>query len=128
MGTLLAQTLGLCNVDGEGQSGLELQYNDVLAGKPGKRITEVDARARTLPDGATPLRARRAGEHPAADHRPGRSGCRGARRARMREVNDAVSVQAIAMDVNTGALLPWRCTRHTIRRTRQETIWIGSTS
>ena len=34
MGTLLAQTLGLCNVDGEGQSGLELQYNDVLAGKP----------------------------------------------------------------------------------------------
>lgn len=49
MGTLLAQVLGLCNVDGEGQSGLELKYNDELSGKPGRIVTEVDARARTLP-------------------------------------------------------------------------------
>ena len=62
MGTLLAQTLGLCNVDGEGQSGLELQYNDVQA-----------AVERAVRECA--------------------------------QVNDAVSVQAIAMDVNTGALL-----------------------
>lgn len=32
MGSLLAQVLGLCNVDGEGQSGLELKYDDILAG------------------------------------------------------------------------------------------------
>ena len=36
MGTLLAQVLGLCNVDGVGQSGLELVYEDVLVGEPGR--------------------------------------------------------------------------------------------
>ena len=105
MGTLLAQTLGLCNVDGEGQSGLELQYNDVLAGKPGKMITEVDARARTLPDGVTlyvpaeqgnTLRLTIDRDVQAAVERAVRE---------CAQVNDAVSVQAIAMDVNTGALL-----------------------
>ena len=105
MGTLLAQTLGLCNVDGEGQSGLELQYNDVLAGKPGKMITEVDARARTLPDGVTlyvpaeqgnTLRLTIDRDVQAAVERAARE---------CAQVNDAVSVQAIAMDVNTGALL-----------------------
>ena len=53
MGSLLAQVLGLCNVDGEGQSGLELKYDDVLSGQSGRIVTEVDARARTLPDGVT---------------------------------------------------------------------------
>ena len=105
MGTLLAQTLGLCNVDGEGQSGLELQYNDVLAGKPGKMITGVDARARTLPDGVTlyvpaeqgnTLRLTIDRDVQAAVERAVRE---------CAQVNDAVSVQAIAMDVNTGALL-----------------------
>ncbi|MBQ7826360.1 MAG: hypothetical protein IJ337_08485, partial [Clostridia bacterium] len=45
MGSVLSQVLGLCNVDGVGQSGLELKYEDVLAGEPGKMVTEVDARA-----------------------------------------------------------------------------------
>ena len=53
MGSSAAQLLGLCNIDGVGQSGLELKYNDVLAGKPGRIVAEVDARARTLPDGVT---------------------------------------------------------------------------
>ena len=105
MGTLLAQTLGLCNVDGEGQSGLELKYDDVLAGKPGKIVTEVDARARTLPDGVTlyipaeqgnTLRLTIDRDVQAAVERAVRE---------CAQVNEAVSVQAIAMDVNTGAVL-----------------------
>ena len=105
MGTLLAQVLGLCNVDGEGQSGLELKYNDELSGKPGRIVTEVDARARTLPDGMTlyvpaeqghTLRLTIDRDVQAAVERAVRE---------CAQVNDAVSVQAIAMDVNTGAVL-----------------------
>ena len=66
-----------------GRAALELQYNDVLAGKPGKMITEVDARARTLPGRGDAPTCPPSREHPAADHRPGRSGRRGASRARM---------------------------------------------
>ena len=105
MGTLLAQVRGLCNVDGEGQSGLELKYNDELSGKPGRIVTEVDARARTLPDGVTlympaeqghTLRLTIDRDVQAAVERAVRE---------CAQVNDAVSVQAIAMDVNTGAVL-----------------------
>ena len=105
MGTLLAQVLGLCNVDGVGQSGLELVYEDVLAGEPGRIVTEVDARARTLPDGVTQYVPARAGstlrltidrEVQAAVERAVRE-CAG--------VNEARSVQAIVMNVNTGAVL-----------------------
>lgn len=105
MGSLLAQVLGLCNVDGEGQSGLELRYNDVLAGEPGKLVTEVDARARTLPDGVTlyvpaqpgnTLRLTIDREVQAAVERAARE---------CMEVNAAQGVQAIVMDVNTGAVL-----------------------
>lgn len=105
MGSLLAQVLGLCNVDGEGQSGLELKYDDVLAGKSGRIVTEVDARARTLPDGVTlyvpaeqgnTLRLTIDRDVQAAVERAVRE---------CAQVNEALSVQAIAMDVNTGAVL-----------------------
>ena len=105
MGSLLAQVLGLCNVDGEGQSGLELKYDDILAGKPGRIVTEVDARARPLPDGVTlyipaeqgnTLRLTIDRDVQAAVERAVRE---------CAQVNEALSVQAIAMDVNTGAVL-----------------------
>ena len=51
MGTLLAQTLGLCNVDGEGQSGLELQYNDILSGTPGTYTAERGEQGFPIPGG-----------------------------------------------------------------------------
>ncbi|MDO4741667.1 MAG: penicillin-binding transpeptidase domain-containing protein, partial [Eubacteriales bacterium] len=103
--SVLAQVLGLCNVDGVGQSGLELKYDDVLAGKPGKMVTEVDARARTLPDGVTLYVPAQAGhtlrltldrDVQAAVERAVRECAR---------VNEAQRVQAILMDVNTGAVL-----------------------
>ncbi len=39
-GSLAAQVLGFVGTDGEGLAGLELAYQDVLAGRPGKRTTE----------------------------------------------------------------------------------------
>ena len=104
MGSALAQVLGLCNVDGVGQSGLELKYESQLAGKPGKMVTEVDARARTLPDGVTLYEPAQPGntlrltidrEVQAAVERAVRECAR---------VNEAQQVQAIVMDVDTGAV------------------------
>lgn len=105
MGSSLAQVLGLCNVDGVGQSGLELRYDDVLSGTPGRIVTEVDAKARTLPDGVTLYVPAQAGstlrltidrEVQAAVERAVRE---------CAQVNEAQQVQAIVMDVNTGAVL-----------------------
>ena len=105
MGTLLSQVLGLCNVDGVGQSGLELYYEDVLAGEPGRLVTEVDARARTLPDGVTLYVPATAGKtiRLTVDREVQAAVERAVRECA--QVNEAQSVQAIAMDVNTGAVL-----------------------
>jgi len=48
-GALLSQVLGLTTVDSEGQSGLESQYESVLAGREGSYLRQVDARNRVLP-------------------------------------------------------------------------------
>lgn len=105
MGSLLAQVLGLCNVDGEGQSGLELRYDDVLAGEPGRLVTEVDARAKTLPDGVTLYVPAQPGNTLRLTiDREVQSAVERAARECM-EVNEAQGVQAIVMDVNTGAVL-----------------------
>ena len=105
MGSLLAQVLGLCNVDGEGQSGLELRYEDALAGTPGKTVTEVDARAKTLPDGVTQYIPARMGDtiHLTIDREVQAAVERAVRECA--RVNEAQHVQAIAMDVDTGAVL-----------------------
>lgn len=104
MGSTLSQVLGLCNIDGAGQSGLELRYNDVLSGKPGKIVAEVDARARTLPDGVTLYVPAKAGHtlQLTIDRE-----VQGAVERAVREcaqVNEARTVQAIVMDVDTGAV------------------------
>ena len=105
MGSLLAQVLGICNVDGEGQSGLELRYDAVLAGTPGKTVTEVDARARTLPDGVTQYIPAKMGDtlHLTIDREIQAIVERAARECAA--VNEARHVQALVMDVDTGALL-----------------------
>ncbi|WP_163194812.1 stage V sporulation protein D [Clostridium thermarum] len=45
----LAHVLGTTNSDGEGLAGIELQYNSVLKGTPGLRITETDRRSDEMP-------------------------------------------------------------------------------
>lgn len=47
-GQMLAQVLGLTNVDSLGQSGMETQYESVLAGREGSYLRQVDARNRVL--------------------------------------------------------------------------------
>jgi len=43
--------LGRVGAEGEGLSGLEYQYRDVLAGKPGRLVTERDQKGREIPGG-----------------------------------------------------------------------------
>lgn len=47
-GALLSQVLGLTDVDSLGQSGLEQQYESVLAGTEGSYLRQVDAKNRVL--------------------------------------------------------------------------------
>ncbi len=50
---LACQVLGFVGVDDEGLSGLELYYDDTLAGEPGRLIAERDTRGRPIPGGVT---------------------------------------------------------------------------
>lgn len=46
----LAHVLGHTNSDGDGLVGIEMQYNSILSGKPGKKIAELDAsKSKQLP-------------------------------------------------------------------------------
>ena len=54
-GSLAAPLLGRVGLDGEGLSGLEYQYRDVLAGTPGKLVTERDQQGREIPGGRIEL-------------------------------------------------------------------------
>lgn len=104
-GTFLSQVLGLTNVDSQGQSGLEGWYESLLRGQPGSLRTEVDLKARLLPDGKTAYVAPKEGDtiRLTVD-----ATLQGIAEKAMREciaVNNALSVQCIIMDVNTGAIL-----------------------
>ena len=104
-GAFLVQTLGLTNVDSVGQSGLEQQYENLLKGTAGRKLTSVDARSQAIYDS----------ENLYVEPTPGSSVkltidaniqeiCEKA----MREcfaVNKAQAVHAIAMDPYTGAIL-----------------------
>ncbi len=50
-GTLALPLLGKVSPEGDGLSGLEYQYRNVLAGKPGKLVSERDQQGREIPGG-----------------------------------------------------------------------------
>jgi cell division protein FtsI (penicillin-binding protein 3) len=50
-GSLAAQVLGFVGIDGAGLSGLELQYQEVLAGRPGSVLLEQDPDGLPIPQG-----------------------------------------------------------------------------
>ena len=54
-GDLARSVLGSVGDDNEGLSGLELQYDDVLTGEPGKQLIEKDPDGRTFPGGRKEL-------------------------------------------------------------------------
>ncbi len=50
-GTVAAQVLGFVGIDGGGLAGLELRYQDVLAGSPGERTQELDPSGKPIAAG-----------------------------------------------------------------------------
>ncbi|HEX6131110.1 MAG TPA: penicillin-binding protein 2 [Actinomycetota bacterium] len=55
-GTVAAQLLGFTNVDGLGIAGLEKQYEDLLAGTPGERTSELSPLGQVIPGGLDVVR------------------------------------------------------------------------
>ncbi|HEY3208320.1 MAG TPA: penicillin-binding protein 2 [Actinomycetota bacterium] len=49
---LAPQVLGFVGVDGTGLAGLELEYQKLLAGRPGREVVEADPRGLLIPQGA----------------------------------------------------------------------------
>lgn len=50
-GSIAGQILGLVDVDGNGQTGLELYYDSILKGEPGKLVLQQGAYGMPIPDG-----------------------------------------------------------------------------
>ena len=50
-GSLAAQVLGFVGIDGEGLSGLEVRYEDLLAGEAGERTQEIDPHGQPIVGG-----------------------------------------------------------------------------
>jgi cell division protein FtsI (penicillin-binding protein 3) len=50
--TLAPQVLGFVGVDGTGLAGMELGYQKLLAGRPGREVVEADPRGLLIPQGA----------------------------------------------------------------------------
>jgi cell division protein FtsI (penicillin-binding protein 3) len=61
-GDLARSVVGSVNIDGVGRAGLELAYDDVLAGEPGELVLERDPDGRTIPQGERQVRPAVAGD------------------------------------------------------------------
>jgi cell division protein FtsI (penicillin-binding protein 3) len=46
------QVLGFVGIDGQGLSGLEYRYEEILSGTPGERVVEIDPAGRFIPQGS----------------------------------------------------------------------------
>lgn len=105
LGNALSQVLGLTTIDGTGQSGLEQQLDKMLGGTPGRIVTEVDAKARTLPGAETLyIPATKGADVKLTIDSTIQSFTERALRECL-AVNGAKRVMAIVMDPNTGAIL-----------------------
>ncbi|MDD6042005.1 MAG: penicillin-binding transpeptidase domain-containing protein [Clostridia bacterium] len=101
----LVQTLGLTNVDGVGQSGLEAQYETLLKGEVGRTLRSVDGRSQTIYDSQNLyIEPQNGNDLRLTIDANIQSVCEKAMRE-CYEVNRAQAVHAIAMDPYTGAIL-----------------------
>ena len=104
-GAFLTQTLGLVNVDGVGQSGLEQQYETLLRGEAGRSMRSVDGKARPIYDSGNLYIEPQDGSTirltiDATIQEIVEKAIR-----ECYEVNKAQAVHALVMDVYTGAVL-----------------------
>jgi cell division protein FtsI/penicillin-binding protein 2 len=51
-GSLASHVLGFVNIDGEPQEGIEVEYDDILEGRPGRMTLEQDPDGRPIPQAA----------------------------------------------------------------------------
>ena len=101
----LVQTLGLTNVDGVGQSGLEAQYESLLRGEAGRMLRSVDGRAQTIYDRQNLyIEPQNGNDLKLTIDANIQAICEKAMRE-CYEVNKAQAVHVIAMDPYTGAIL-----------------------
>ena len=104
-GALLSQVLGLTTIDAQGQSGLESQYEDVLAGTEGSYLRQVDARNRTIAGTEGWYIASRQGSTLKLTIDADIQAIAEKAMRECLEVNSAESVCCIVSDVRTGAIL-----------------------
>ena len=101
----LVQTLGLTNVDGVGQSGIEAQYDTLLKGAAGRTLRSVDARSQTIYDSQNLyIEPQNGNDLKLTIDANIQAVCEKAMRE-CYEVNKAQAVHVIAMDPYTGAIL-----------------------
>ncbi len=101
----LVQTLGLTNVDGVGQSGLEAQYETLLKGAAGRTLRSVDGRSQTIYDSQNLyIEPQNGNDLKLTIDANIQAVCEKAMRE-CYEVNKAQAVHVIAMDPYTGAIL-----------------------
>ena len=104
-GAFLTQTLGLANVDGVGQSGLEQQYETLLRGEAGRSMRSVDGKARPIYDSGNLYIEPQDGSTVRLTIDATIQEIVEKAMRECYEVNKAQAVHAIAMDVYTGAVL-----------------------
>ena len=104
-GAFLTQTLGLVNVDGVGQSGLEQQYETLLRGEAGRSMRSVDGKARPIYDSGNLYIEPQDGSTIRLTIDATIQEIVEKAMRECYEVNKAQAVHVIAMDVYTGAVL-----------------------
>lgn len=111
-GPLAPQVLGFVDIDGVGISGLELQYQRVLAGQPGERTQELDPSGQPIVGGVNLEREPIAGSDVVTTIDRDFQYQAQAALARAVEANGATGGEIIAIDPRTGDILamasyPW---------------------
>lgn len=104
-GAFLTQTLGLVNVDGVGQSGLEQQYETLLRGEAGRSMRSVDGKARPIYDSGNLYIEPQDGSTIRLTIDATIQEIVEKAMRECYEVNKAQTVHALVMDVYTGAVL-----------------------
>ena len=105
MGNLLSQVIGFTNVDNDGQAGLELSYNEYLAGTDGKQIAETDSSGNPLAYGSNEYIEPINGDKIIITCDSAIDSYLEKALAEAVEANNAKSAQGIIMDCRTGAIL-----------------------